>query len=148
MVEKKIEKKVEKKVEKKMEKPVEKKSSTKTSTKRKNVSHAKKTVVKTVPVKIKRNEKHESKVVHCGSKNGTCCTMGEKILSLLIMLLVLVNIVLSVMLVMQRSEYNKEKLNQIGGIENYNAFKELTEMKTFKDLRTESINGNIEQILE
>ncbi len=99
-----------------------------------------KTVVQTVPVKVKKDV--------CVWRD--CCTLTEKILSLLILLLVLVNLALAGLLAFQRCTDNQEKILQLGGEENYVKTKELIQMQNElqKDKQRESIDAFVDQMLE
>lgn len=76
--------------------------------------------------------------------------MTEKILSLLILLLVLVNLALAGLLAFQRCTDNQEKILQLGGEENYVKTKELIQMQNElqKDKQRESIDAFVDQMLE
>ncbi len=133
MVEKKTEKKVEKKTTKK---PVRKTSNKKPTThSRKPVE---KTVVKTVPVKVEKNT--------CHTAEGKSCAIATNGLTIAIGVLLLINIILSILLLCDKMSYNNDKIAELGGVENYNLLREVTNMDNFKKYTNKIINKTIEDL--
>lgn len=94
-----------------------------------------KTVVKEMPVK-----KSDS------CTGNSCCDKKSKCLTVVILVLLLVNIVLTGITLCQKLSYNQDKYAEIGGVENYEIFEKLNHHEKAIEQKSQMIDQYISNL--